>query len=208
MKRVLTSIVVAVLALAAALPVYADKPTSVDANGIETSWQASTCANIQSGTIIDSAGNPVQVGFDQFGYNYQAHQFVGTYDSVDRTLDNTYWGQTGDFVDDKLMMKWSDDWLANVDCNGDQRLDRGLVNGVPSLTNTSLGWLTNHVEGDYADANGLQHYTDFVKIGYTGPNSPLWGSYSVVEEVYNDPAGGFHGLYDIADPGLGHYVTR
>ncbi len=47
-----------------------------------------------------------------FGYNYQAHMFNGTYDSVDRVLDNKYWGQTGDFVDDKLMMKWSDDWLA------------------------------------------------------------------------------------------------
>lgn len=106
-------------------------------------------------------------------------------------------------MDDNLLMKWSDDWLANVDCDGDGKLDRGLVNGVPG--GTSLGWTTNHVEGDYFDGNGdVQHYTWFVKIVYTGSGSPLWGSYTVIEEVYNDPAGGFHGLFELSKPaGLG-----
>lgn len=27
---------------------------------------------------------------------------------------------------ENLVMTWSDDWLANVDCNGDGKLDRGL----------------------------------------------------------------------------------
>lgn len=160
------------------------------------------CTNIQSGLITDSVGNTVEVGYDQYGYNYQARMFNGTYDSSDRNLDGTYWGSTGDFVDDKLIMKWSDAWLANVDCNADGKLDRGLVNGVPD--GISKGWLTNQINGDYLDANGNQHYTWFDKIVWTGPGSPLWGQYTIIQEVANDPAGGLNGLqFKIGAPGFG-----
>ena len=160
------------------------------------------CNNIQSGLITDSAGNPVVMGYDEFGYNYQAHMFNGTYDSSDRMIDGTYWGDTGDYVDDKLMMKWSDAWLANVDCNDDGKLDRGLVDGM--VGGTSLGWLTNHVVGDYSDAEGVHNFTDFVKIVWTGPGSPLWGQYTIIQEALNDPAGGFNGLLEkLGIPGLG-----
>lgn len=111
-----------------------------------------SCTTIQKGTLTDSFGNPITMGYDQFGYNYQAHDFNGTYDSSDRVLDGTYFGSTGDYVDDRLRMKWSDSWLANKDCNGDSKLDRGLVDGVAS--GTSMGWLTNQVEGEYLDGNG------------------------------------------------------
>lgn len=173
--------------------------------GLVTAKKPNACATIQGGTITDSAGNPVTMGFDQFGYNYQAHLFVGTYDSSDRNLDGTYWGSTGDYVDDGLIMKWSDSWLANVDCNSDNKLDRGLVDGV--VGGTSLGWLTNQNEGDYdSDGDGTQdaHYTYFVKIVWTGPGSLLWGEYTIIQEVYNDPAGGFHGLQSkLGAPGFG-----
>ena len=168
--------------------------------------KSNVCATIKSGLIHDSAGNTVVVGYDQYGYNYQAHMFNGTYDGSDRNLDGTYWGSTGDYVDDHLMMKWSDDWLANVDCNGDGLLDRGLVG--ETVGGISLGWLTNHVEGAYTDANGEQHYTDFVKIVYVGPGGPLWGAYEIVQEVYNDPAAGYNGVLTLTDPGLGRYITR
>jgi hypothetical protein len=155
--------------------------------------------------ILDSAGNPITTGFDQFGYNYQAHMFNGTYDSSDRTIDGTYWGVVADYVDDQLIMKWSDAWLANVDCNGDNQLDRGLVNGVPG--GVSKGWLTNHLEGDYdSDGDGTQdaHYTGFDKIVWVGPGGPLWGQYEVIEEVWNDPVGGYHGLqFKFGTPGFG-----
>lgn len=165
-------------------------------------FAAPACETIKSGNITDSAGNPVVSGYDQFGYNYQAHMFNGTYDSSDRTIDGTYWGGTGDYVDDKLMMKWSDAWLANVDCNGDHKLDRGLVDGI--VGGTSMGWLTNHVVGDYTLDGNVQNYTDFVKIVWTGPGSPLWGQYTIIQEVWNDPAGGLNGLYSkIGTPGLG-----
>lgn len=177
---------------------------------INVALAASSCVTIKDGTITDSAGNPVTAGYDQFGYNYQAHMFNGTYDSSDRVLDGKYWGQTADYVDDKLMMKWSDPWLANVDCNGDNKLDRGLVDGV--VGGISKGWLTNHIVGDYTDVNGdVQSYTDFVKIVWTGPGSPLWGQYTTIQEVLNDPAGGYNGLLTkIANPGFGqndHWTT-
>ena len=169
-----------------------------------TAAAAPVCATIKGGTITDSAGNPIQTGYDQFGYNYQAHMFNGTYDSSDRTLDGAYWGDpaSADYADDGLIMKWSDAWLANVDCNGDGKLDRGLVNG--EVGGTSLGWLTNQNNGDYTDLDGVHHYTYFAKIVWVGSGGPLWGEYKIIQEVYNDPAGGFHGLLTkIGAPGFG-----
>ncbi|MDO8264898.1 MAG: hypothetical protein Q7T34_00845, partial [Candidatus Parcubacteria bacterium] len=127
------------------------------------------CATIQGGTIVDSAGNPITLGYDIYGYNYQAHMFNGTYDSSDRNLDSTYWGDTADYVDDNLIMKWSDAWLSNKDCNDDGKLDRGLIDGLSN--GTSKGWLTNQNEGDYdSDGDGTQdaHYTYFAKIVWVG----------------------------------------
>ena len=187
----LAAMVLALAGTAGVQEVRADPPPS-DHDG---------CGTIQGGTITDSAGNPLVMGFDQFGYNYQAHLFVGTYDSVDRVLDGKYWGGTGDYVDDSLIMKWSDAWLANVDCNGDGKLDRGLVDGV--VGGTSLGWETNLVEGDYdSDGDGTEdaHYTYFAKIVWVGPGGSLWGQYEVIEEVYNDPVGGLHGLQFMQEP--------
>jgi hypothetical protein len=204
MKKTIFSVLVVLTLLAILVtPAAADKPIGFDPQGNEVAWQNTTCPDIQSGTITDSAGNPITTGFDQFGYNYQAHMFNGTYDSSDRTLDGTYWGNTGDYVDDQLIMKWSDPWLANVDCNGDQKLDRGLVNGI--VGGISLGWLTNHLEGDYLDADGnVRHYTEFVKIVWSGPGSPLWGQYTQIEDVYNDPSSGYHGLLSkLGAPGFG-----
>jgi hypothetical protein len=160
---------------------------------------AQQCAKIKDGTIKDSANVPLRLGYDQYGYNYQAHMFNGTYDSVDRVLDGKYFGSTGDYVDDALIMKWSDEWLSNVDCNNDGKLDRG-----PTFF-TSRGWTTNQIEGDYIGADGeSHHYTYFVKIVWVGPvptDGPdpyavtrIWGEFAVIQEIYNDPYGGFHGV--------------
>ena len=174
-------------------------------NGV-TSLAKAGCVGIQDGILKDSNGNTMTLGYDEFGYNYQAHMFNGTYDGVDRVFDGKYWGQTGDFVDDKLMMKWSDDWLSAQDCNHDGKLDRGD-------TGISKGWETNHAEGDYYDGNGnLQHYTYFVKIVWVGPGGSLWDQYEIIEEIYNDPAGGYHGpTFKPVAPGFGlndHWTTH
>lgn len=174
--------------------------------GIGIGAAAENCAVIKDGSITDSTGNPVILGFDQFGYNYQAHLFEGTYDSSDRNIDGTYWGSTGDYVDDKLIMKWSDDWLSNKDCDGNGKLDRGAPgsSGYPTI---SQGWLTNNIVGDYdSDSDGIQdaHYTLFDKIVWVGPGGSLWGQYEVIQETYNDPVGGLHGLqFKTPAPGFG-----
>lgn len=186
-------LIAAVLVLAVSLP-SRTVAFAADAQG--------GCATIAGGTITDNAGNPLSVGFDQYGYNYQAHLFVGTFDSVDRQIDGTYYGTTGDFVNDALIMKWSDAWLASVDCNHDGKLDRGLVDG--QVGGTSRGWLTNEINGDYSDASGTHHYTEFTKIVWVGPGGDLWGEYTILQDVYNDPAAGSHGTdIKVGAPGFG-----
>ncbi|MBI2914669.1 MAG: hypothetical protein HYY08_01960 [Firmicutes bacterium] len=141
---------------------------------------------ISSGLALAGNGDK---GFDQFGYNYGARIFIGTYDSSDRRLDGKYWGQTGDYVDDQLMMKWSKGW------------DEARFHGGQW---TSDAWLTNHVVGDYVGDDGnLHQYTWFVKIVWVGPGGDLWGQFTVIEEVYNDPYSGYHGLFAKTQPGLG-----
>ena len=68
-----------------------------------------------------------------------------------------------------------------------------------------MGWLTNQNEGDYLGGDGdYHHYTYFVKIVWTGPGSPLWGEYTIIQEIYNDPVGGITGLQSkVGAPGFG-----
>jgi hypothetical protein len=113
-------------------------------------------------------------------------------------------------------MKWSDDWLANVDCNGDLKLDRGLLNPRTGVSDgISKGWCTNHFEGDYEGSDfEMHHYTYFVKIVYdagaacsAGDPTCLWGQYTVVEEIQNDLFGEYGGrikfINKLIGPGLG-----
>jgi len=156
----------------------------------QTSFAA--CAKIQSGTITAANGIPVTLGYDPWGYNYQAHIFNGLYDNYSRPAVPV---ATGDV---NLMMKWSDDWLANQDCDGDNKLDRGLNAKTGVSGGISVGWLTNHMEGDCQIAGGDSiHVTYSVKIVYdagaacgAGSAACIWGSYAVIEEVGEDPSSG------------------
>jgi hypothetical protein len=184
------------------------------------------CVSIKSGTLKDSLGNTLALGFDQFGYNYQAHIFRGTFDSSDRVLDGKYQGQTVEYADDRLIMKWSDDWLSNVDCNNDGKLDRGGPGGA----GISMGWLTNQVVGDYIDPVDLteQQYENFTKIVYMNPSrfnkdltswydnetgelvgQILWTNYCVIQDVYNDSGTHQHGVtWKSPNPGFGFYTQE
>lgn len=182
MKKILIGVVAAVALFGTtAVPAFAAKP-------------ALTCDTIQGGTITDKAGNPIQSGFDKYGYNYQAHIFDGYVGNYSRPAVLVTSG-------DKLVMKWSDSWMANVDCNGDGKLDRGLVDGV--VNGISMGWETNHYVGSYEDADGnIQKYTDFVKIVWVGEGGDLWGQYHLLQEVYNDTGSGNYRFKD-GTPGFG-----
>jgi hypothetical protein len=169
---------------------------------------AQQCTKIQSGTLVDVAGNVIALGYDKWGYNYQAHIFNGLYENYSRPTPVVAGGT------ENLVMKWSDDWLANVDCNGDGKLDRGLSEGTSD--GISKGWVTNHFEGDYLGSDGeLHHYTYFVKIVYVGPvatpdpwgDKRVWGVYAIVEEIQTDKFGEYGGrlkfVSRVTAPGLG-----
>jgi len=181
-----------------------------------------TPVKIQAGGVVDSANNSVKTGYDKYGYNYVAHLFNGLVDNYTRPTEVVTDGT------ENLVMKWSDDWLANVSCAeftgvNVGKLARGYDAKAGTVTGTSMGWCTNHFEGDYLGEDGeMHHYTYFVKIVYVGPppvGSPdpwggdvsvggkrIWGQYAVVEEIQTDPYGGYGGrlkLDKLVPPGLG-----
>ncbi|MEN8114253.1 MAG: hypothetical protein ABFS21_07680 [Actinomycetota bacterium] len=174
----------------------------------------SSCATIKSGELTYSAGHylagdQLAVGYDVFGYNYQAHMFNGSYFNAYAGRPGTgyapYEGDDEAYLDEypaaeghwawdyrnvKLMMKWNDAWLANTDCNDDGTLDRHF--GFPTYSGSSA-WLTNHA--DYGDG------MEFVKIvapqedayvagdvWYTADGTEIgpviWGAFATIQEVF------------------------
>jgi hypothetical protein len=176
-----------------------------------------SCTTIQSGELIDSAGNILTVGYDMWGYNYQARLFNGKYCDSYR---DAAWCQP--YAEDNLSMKWNDAWLSNKDCDGDGKLDRHY--GFASYIGSGA-WLTNHQSGVYEGENGeVCSWNYFTKIvaapadaykadGYwytadgTEIGAVIWGEFAVIQEVSNDPCFGQHGLQYIspANAGLGDW---
>lgn len=122
---------------------------------------ADTCAYIKDGTILDKFNDPIGLGYNKWGYNYQAHMFNGMYCDA---YGDAGWCQQ--FKDVSLMMKWNDAWMSNKDCGtqGDDQLaytslttpDNKLDRHYPSNSYIGSGaWLTNHATGTYTSA--IQH---------------------------------------------------
>ncbi len=194
----------------------ADKPTQTNGQGEEVAWEATQngCTTIQDGTLVRGDGVTIQTGYDEWGYNYQAHMFNGTYCDAYR---NDTWCQP--WVNDELIMKWNDAWLSNVDCDGDHQLDRHY--GFASYIGSGA-WETNHQAGTYELDGQTCHWTYFVKIVAAPLNATktagvwyaadateigpdIWGEFAIVEEVFNDPCGGAHGISYLSPdhPGFG-----
>jgi len=181
---------------------------------------AATCQTIQSGALLNSAGETIETGFDIWGYNYQARLFNGTYCDAYR---DAAWCQP--WANDELAMKWNDAWLSNQDCDGDGKLDRHL--GFASYIGSGA-WLTNHQKGTYLDGNGKrQRWEYFVKIVaapsdaiqsggivYAADGSEIgpviWGEFAVIQEVYNDTGTGNHGVLYLSpySAGFGKYSPQ
>jgi hypothetical protein len=187
--------------------------------GTSLAADADGCNVIQDGIIFDSVGQVITTGYDEWGYNYQAHMFNGIYCEARRSaqwcLDNP------DLADIDLLMKWNDAWLSNKDCYGDGLLDRHY--GYASYIGSGA-WLTNHQSGSYEiEVKGKLktiHWTYFVKIVAVpidatevdgiwvgadgidiGPS--IWGSFAVVQEVENDPGAAIHGIQYLSPSGSG-----
>lgn len=139
---------------------------------------------IKDGIICYSSGHyfadqPIKTGFDDYGYNYQAHIFNGYYanaylggagfppyegdDVAYLALNPTATGHwTWPYRKDVIVMKWNDAWLANNDADGDVKFDRHF--GYPSYIGSGA-WETNHQSGTYEDANGKEYrWSYFCKI--------------------------------------------
>jgi len=110
---------------------------------VEAAKPTSACTTIQSGELIASDLSVITTGYDQWGYNYQAHMFNGKYCDAYRDAD---WCQP--YSEDNLMMKWNNVWLSNTDCDEDGLLDRHF--GFNSYIGSGA-WLTNHQSGTYED---------------------------------------------------------
>jgi len=166
-----------------------------------TSTVFAQCTTIQDGTLLTSDGRTIVTGYDEWGYNYQAHIFNGKYCDAYRDAS---WCQG--WADDDLEMKWNDAWLSNKDCDGDNLLDRHY--GFDSYIGSGA-WLTNHQKGVYLDANGKkQRWSYFVKIlaipaDGTEIGPVIWGEFAIIQEVYNDTGTGEHGILYLSPYGAG-----
>ena len=159
-------------------------------NGVEE------CITIQSGELLTSDGEPIPVGFNEWGYNYQAYIFNGMYcdyHPIYRPGGIYHEWCDVNYGDVKLVMKWNDAWLSNKDCDGDGLLDRhyGFVSYIGSGA-----WTTNHMSG----GQGEDKWTYFVKIvaapfgayvendvWYAADGTEIgpviWGSFAIIQEV-------------------------
>lgn len=174
------------------------------------------CITIQDGFLLTSEGVLVEPGYDQWGYNYQAHLFNGYYCDAYR---DAAWCQP--YKEDKLSMKWNDAWLSNKDCDGDGLLDRHY--GFSSYKGSGA-WLTNHMSGVYEQDGTLCSWVYFVKIvaapadAYvedgvwyaadgTEIGSVIWGEFAIIQEISNDACAGDHGLQYLSPvgPGFGKF---
>ncbi len=183
-----------------------------------TTAECKGCTTIKDGTLLRSDGVPITLGFDEWGYNYQAHMFNGGYCDAYR---DAAWCQP--YKDVKLAMKWNDAWLSNKDCTDDDLLDRHY--GFPSYIGSGA-WLTNHQSGSYEDADGKTiKWNYFVKIvaapsdayveggiWYAADGTEIgpviWGAFATIQQVENDPGAGAHGLQYLSDAsaGFGFYA--
>jgi hypothetical protein len=170
------------------------------------------CTTIQDGTLLASTGDIIETGFDQWGYNYQAHIFNGKYCDA---YHNAAWCEP--YANDDLVMKWNDAWLSNKDCGIDGKpgsAPDGLLDryyGFESYIGSGA-WETNHQKGTYVDGSGKkQRWEYFVKIvaapadahveggawvaaDGTEIGPVIWGAFAIVQEVYNDTGTGEHGV--------------
>ncbi len=196
--------------------------------------KASGCTTIQAGVLTYSPGHylegqPIPIGYDPYGYNYQAHMFNGTYANVylggagyppyegddaayleENPAAASHWAWP--WRDVNLAMKWNDAWIANTDCDGDGKLDRYY--GHASYIGSGA-WLTNHMSG----GKGKDHWTYFTKIvaapddavksggiwsaaDGTEIGTVIWGAFATIQDVESGSGATY---VSPAGPGFGKY---
>lgn len=145
-------------------------------------------------------------GFNQYGYNYTARLFNGTYMQwcqkygiTDPAICSTALG--GASVNDQLIMKWNAAWDA---CNANQ-----------TPADCAGAWLDNEINGKVPGGDGTVWHYKIVWIGSVCNGQPdgtylpnggycVWGAYEVIMD--QGISGGTHTSYALATPnGYGSY---
>lgn len=100
---------------------------------VTTSMSRVADAGIKGGSCTLANGKVVSTGFDEFGYNRCAHNFVGTYGGwcAQQGRPENCAGVPGDT---RLNMKWNEEW------------DRG--NATNWADGPYRAWLDNEIKGD------------------------------------------------------------
>ena len=157
------------------------------------------CTSIQSGELYELTGEQLTTGFNQHGYNYQAHKYIKEFGSY------------------KIMLKWNDVYLSNKDCDGDGFLDRHY--GFDSYIGSGAWW-TEHWTGTDWNGCNWNHFLKIVAVptdayiqGYYWYTSdgeeigPALGEFAITQNVYNYPCYGYNGIYYKSpfSPGFGPY---
>jgi len=167
------------------------------------------CTTIQSGEIMDKEGEIIKVGYDNFGYNYQAQIYSGVF----------YPDTDPDWY---LVMKWNDAWLSKQDCDGDGMLDSryGYDTYRGSGAWVTYKWTTTYVDSDENECKYYEFYKviavpvdAYLKNDYwyntneTEIGKKIFSDFAIVQYIVNDPCNGISGVqYKSPDhPGLGNW---
>ncbi|MCJ7805838.1 hypothetical protein MUP46_04335 [Patescibacteria group bacterium] len=147
------------------------------------------------------AAQPPDKGFDEFGYNRTARNFVGT--------GSSWCDEHGDAIDclgiyspDKLVMKWNAEW------------DRGNAEGWTD-PNGYRAWVNNEWNGKVDGGSGAVWHYKIVWVGDYVANPSLipeggygiWGQFATIMDQGTDPSfGPGHMWFAHANPtGYGAY---
>lgn len=131
-------------------------------------------------------------GFDEFGYNDKARNFVGAADGVDGSLDGKVWGDPT-YANDHLVMKWNEKWDS---CNDNGYNDPEFCLGA---------WTSNEWNGMVSGGSQTSGHYKIIWVGSEGSSSPywveggysVWGNYEVIMDQGTDADGHFwyaHGV--------------
>lgn len=183
-------------------------------------YQATRFKGSYSNAYLGGYGYPPYEGDDNAYYQRLVDEgFAPTVEDAESLMNGLWFWPYRDVM---LNMEWNDAWLSNKDCDGDGRLDRHY--GFEGYIGSSA-WETNHQWGTYEDDSGKTcRWNYFVKIvavpsdatkeanmWYTADGQEIgpaiWGEFAVIQEVYNDPCDGYHGVQYLspAGPGFGKW---
>lgn len=207
MKKILVIVLVLTLVLAFCGTAVAVKPDYT---------------TIKDGVLTYSAGHylsdqPLTLGYDMYGYNYQAHLFKGSYANAYLGRDGfePYAGDTEAYLalypeaentwywpyrDVYISMKWNDAWLSNADRDNDLSLDRHF--GFDSYIGS--GAWEMYYECTYDEFGEIDYEyrckivavpSDAYKEGgiwYSAEGveigPDIWGQFAIIEEIENGEA--------------------